>query len=138
MKICPQFYYPNTRANEQTHAQMRMCRTHRFLAVHLIFEVTPFPSFITVTPSVIPVTHNLRHYTQFSKEVPRVPSDKLLQNTPLNNKALSLLEASKLHSLLKFPPCFRSVAHSVPVLSIPCFVSESSHVYYSASEISSY
>ena len=78
---------------------MRMCRTQRFLAVHLIFEVTPSPPFTTVARSVIPVTQNLRHYKQFSKEVPRNTSHKLLQNYPLNNKARFILEASKI-------PCF--------------------------------
>ena len=38
MKTCPHFY-PNTRANEQTHAIKRMCRTHRFLVVRLLLEV---------------------------------------------------------------------------------------------------
>jgi len=76
---------------------MRMCRTQRFLAVHLIFEVTPSPPpFTTVAPSVIPVTHNLRHYTQVNKEVPCNTSHKLLQNYPLNNKALFVLEYSKI------------------------------------------
>jgi hypothetical protein len=95
MKTCHHFYYPNKRANEQTHAHMRMCRTHRFLDVRLIFEVT-LSSPTTATFPAIPVTHSLRHYRQFSKEVSRHPTDKLLQNYPLNNKAPSVLQASKI------------------------------------------
>jgi hypothetical protein len=96
MKTRPHFYYPNTRAKEQTHAHMRMCRKHRFLVVRLILEVTNFLSFTTLALSALSATHNLRHYTQLSKEAPLRPSDKLLQNYPLNNKALFVLQASKI------------------------------------------
>ena len=104
MKTCHHCYYPNTRANEQTQAHMRMCRTHRFLVVRLIFEVTPFLSFTTVALPAIPVTHSPRHYRQFNKEVSRHPSDNALQNYPLSNKAPSVLQASKFHILIKLTP----------------------------------
>jgi hypothetical protein len=96
MKPRPHFYYLNKHAHPQAHALARMCSTHRLLAIHLIFEVTPCSSCITVAMSAIPVTQNLRHYAQFSKEAPLQPSDKLLQNYPLNNKALSVVQSSKI------------------------------------------